>query len=340
MTPEKITILGGGSWGATLGSQLSLNGHRVSLWEFVPEVAKKLKEERILKTLPNFRLDKDVRVSNDMSEVLKEADIVFCVVPSHTVRATFASKAAQKYLNRGALVVIATKGIETDSDKRMSEIVRESCPNVGDIVILSGPSHAEEVSEGKPVVLVAASTSTAAAHRVRDMFNAEQFRVYVSDDPTGVELGGSLKNVYALACGIADGLSLGDNIKAALISRGLIEMTRLGVSLGAQTFTFFGLSGLGDLIVTSNSRHSRNRHLGELIGKGSTLREALAQMTMVAEGVNTTKSGYQLSQIHKIDTPIINEMYQVLFEDKSPNASLRDLMARNVRTEEMEGLVI
>jgi len=340
MRTEKICVLGGGSWGSTLASQLSLKGHDVFLWEYDPEICQRLNKDRTLKTLPQFKLQKEVKVTNHIDKALEGRDVIFCVVPSHTVRSTFGLKVAQKNLHKGATVVIATKGIETDTDKRMSEIIRELFPEGGDIVILSGPSHAEEVSEGKPAVLVAASTSAASAYRVRDMFNPEQFRVYVSDDPIGAELGGSLKNVYALACGISDGLNLGDNIKAALMSRGLIEMTRLGVSLGAQTITFFGLSGLGDLIVTANSRHSRNRHLGELIGGGKNLEEALKEMTMVAEGVNTTKSAYQLGRKRNIDTPIVNEMNQVLFENKSPQDSLRDLMARNVRTEEMEGIIL
>ncbi len=340
MSQQKIGVLGGGSWGATLASQLSLVGHDVSLWEFNPTVAQHLKNNRQLATLPGFHLHEKVAVSNQIDEPIRDKDFVLCVVPSHTVRSTFSTKALQKALKRGVTIIIATKGIETDTDKRMSEIIRELCPQIGDIVILSGPSHAEEVSEGKPVVLVAGSTSSTAAHQVRGMFNAEQFRVYVSDDPIGVELGGSLKNVFALACGISDGLQLGDNIKAAILSRGLIEMTRLGTSLGAQTLTFFGLSGLGDLIVTSNSRHSRNRHLGEMIGQGKTLEQALKLMTMVAEGVNTTKSAFQLAHKSRIDTPIIKEMHQVLFENKSPRESLKDLMARNVRTEEMEGIIV
>ena len=337
MKKERIGVLGGGTWGATLASHLAKLGHDVAIWEFNKDIAARLADTRTLPTLPELRLPASVAVTNDIKAALAGRDVVFGVTPSHTVRSTFA--AAAPHIQKGALVVNATKGLEQDRLCRMSEAISQAFPGVGDIVILSGPSHAEEVAVGQPVAVVAASTSLSAANRVRDMLNAETFRVYTSEDPIGVELGGSLKNVYAVACGIVDGLKLGDNTKAALMSRGLLEMTRLGAAMGAKTLTFFGLSGLGDMIVTCGSKHSRNRLLGEKIGSGKTLEQALKEMTMVAEGVVTAKSAFQLAKQKKVSAPIIEEMHRVLFENKSPTDSIRDLMSRQVGAE-MEGVAL
>lgn len=337
MAREKIAVFGGGTWGATLAAHLAHNNHDVAIWEFMAETATMLKEERTLKTLPDLRLPDSILVTNDIAEATKDRDVILSVTPSHTVRSSFELAQSKKALHPGMLVISASKGIENQTSSTMSQIISHVFKEVGELVILTGPSHAEEVALKKPVVLVAASQSQKAAARVKDMFNAEHFRVYTSTDPLGAELGGALKNVYAVACGITDGLNLGDNTKAALMSRALLEMTRLGKALGAQTMTFFGLSGLGDLIVTCNSQHSRNRRLGEMIGKGLTLKESLAKMTMVAEGVNTVKSAYELAHLKKIDVPIIAEMYKVLFENKSPRTSIKDLMGRQVGAE-MEGI--
>lgn len=337
MNKEKLTVLGGGTWGATIAAHLGGLGHDVMVWEFVKEVAEYLEKNRSLKTLPKLKLPASVHVTNNIADALKGRKIIFSVTPSHTVRSTF--KAAAPHVEKGAMIVSATKGIEMDTNKRMTEVIKESCPSVGDVVVLTGPSHAEEVSLGQPVVLVSASTSKAAAGRVRDMMASTVFRIYTSDDPIGAELGGSIKNVYAVASGMIDGLKLGDNTKAALMTRGLAEMTRLGAKMGAKPVTFFGLSGLGDLIVTCGSQHSRNRAVGEKIGQGKSLEAALKEMTMVAEGINSTKSGYQLAQKHNIEMPIVNEMYKILFENKSPKDSMKDLMTRQVGAE-MEGIVL
>lgn len=334
---DRIAVLGGGSWGATLAAQLADNGHDVAIWEYDRVTAARLKAERTLITLPQLRLPASVLVTNDMAEALSGRRTVLAVTPSHTVRSTFA--AAARKMEPGSLVISATKGIEDGTFATMSQIVRESFPAVGDIVILSGPSHAEEVATKRPVALVAASTSGTATERVKDLFSSEHFRVYTSGDPLGVELGGSLKNVYAVACGVVDGLGLGDNTKAAVMTRGLAEMTRLGTALGASALTFFGLSGLGDLIVTCTSRHSRNRGLGEKLGSGLTLTQALAEMTMVAEGVNTAKAAHNLAKKANVMMPIVNEMYQILFAEKSPKDSIKDLLARQTGAE-MEGIVV
>lgn len=336
---EKIAVLGGGSWGATLAAHLAKVGHNIALWEFVPEVADNLQKNRTLKTLPQLKLPASVVVTNQIGEALKDRAIVLIVTPSHTVRSTMEKAVTSGALKDKSLVICASKGLENETNARMSEIISRVFTKAGDIVTLSGPSHAEEVAMGQPVALVAAAKNQDAAKRVVDLFTAETFRVYTSADPVGVELGGALKNVYAVACGIVDGLALGDNTKAALISRALLEMTRLGTAFGAKTVTFFGLSGLGDLIVTCGSKHSRNRRLGEMIGQGKTLHEALGEMTMVAEGVNALKSAAELAKAKKIDMPIVNEMLKVLFENKSPKMSIKDLMARQAGVE-MEGVTL
>lgn len=339
MSADQITVFGGGTWGATLASHLADRGNPVSIWEFDARVAETLQKNRTLTTLPGFKLNSSVKVTNNMAESLQRASIILVVTPSHTVRATFEAAVKTKELKSKVMVINASKGIENKSGATMSQIIKDVYPEVGDIVILSGPSHAEEVSKGQPVALVSASKSKEAAARVQKLFASESFRVYTSEDPMGVELGGALKNIYAVACGIIDGLKLGDNTKAALLTRGLAEMTRLGTTMGAQTLTFFGLSGLGDLIVTCSSQHSRNRLLGEKVGSGKTLKQALAEMTMVAEGVNSTQSAYELAQKKKVDAPIINEMHKVLFENKSPRDSIKDLLARQMGAE-MEGIAL
>lgn len=339
MKKEKIAVLGGGSWGATLAGHLSASGHDVMLWEFVPEVAAYLKEKRSLKTLPDLKLPASVRITSDIVEALKDRDVILSVTPSHAVRSTFQTAQAKRALPKGALVISASKGLEKKTFSTMSQIISEIFPDVGELVILTGPSHAEEVAMGQPVVLVAASTSQPARERVKAMFTSESFRVYTGDDPLGAELGGALKNVYAVACGIVDGLKLGDNTKAAVMTRGLLEMARLGAVVGAKQVTFFGLSGLGDLIVTCGSQHSRNRMLGEKLGHGKSLTQALSEMTMVAEGVNTTESAHHLAKQKKVEMPIVNEMYKILFENKPPRDSIKDLMTRQVGAE-MEGIAV
>ncbi len=339
MKKERVAVLGGGTWGATLAVHLAKLGHDVMIWEYAKDVADFLRKQRTLKTLPELQIPASVQVSNDIGETLRDRPVVLSVTPSHGVRSTFAAAQSSGALANTALVISATKGIENRTFCTMSQIISEIFPAASELVILSGPSHAEEVALGRPVALVSASKSRSAADRVKEMFSQERFRVYTSSDPLGVELGGSIKNVYAVASGIVDGLDLGDNTKAALMTRGLAEMARLGKVMGAQPVTFFGLSGLGDLIVTCGSKHSRNRMLGEKIGKGKNLKQALSEMTMVAEGVNTTESAYHLSRAKKVEMPIVNEIYKILFENKPPQDSIRDLMARQVGAE-MEGIAV
>ncbi len=329
----RLTVLGGGSWGATLADHLARKGHEVTVWEFVPEVAKALQSTRTLAVMPQLRLHESVRVTNDLAESLCRAEAVVSVVPSEFVRSTWRRIRETGALPAEAWVISATKGIENDTLKRMSEVIAEEAPALRDrVAVLSGPSHAEEVAQSVPTAVVSAGPAGLPA-QVQAIFNTETFRVYTSADFPGVELGGALKNIYAIACGACDGLGLGDNTKAALVTRGLNEMVRIGLASGAHGLTFFGLSGLGDLIVTCFSKHSRNRLLGEKVGQGKTLKQALGEMTMVAEGVRTTKSVYQLSQRLKLELPIVNELYKCLHEGKSARDSLHDLMHRPVSAE-------
>jgi glycerol-3-phosphate dehydrogenase (NAD(P)+) len=330
---EKIAVIGGGSWGATLANLLAGNGHDVAVWEFVREVAEHLKKTRSLKVMPHLKLHAAALVTSDLSEALRGRGVVVCAVPSEFTRATFRAVRESKAVSPGAWVVSVSKGIEPDSLKRMSEVIEDELPAVkGRVAVLSGPSHAEEVALGQSTLVVAAGPAEL-AKATQALFVTDSFRVYTSADTVGVEFGGAVKNVYAVGCGIADGLGLGDNAKAALMTRGLNEMVRLGIAYGGQGITFMGLSGIGDLIVTCASRHSRNRLLGEKIGTGKTLKEALGEMTMVAEGVVTAKSVHQLSKKFGVEVPIIAELYRCLHEGKPARQALRDLLQRPAEDE-------
>ena len=263
-----------------------------------------------------------------------------CVVPSQTMRSTLklmAGSTDRASISSVKAWIIASKGIECATLKLMSEVLMEEVPGLTEdkVVVLSGPSHAEEVSRNIPTTVVAASKSFKIAENVQKEFSTETFRIYTNDDVAGVELAASVKNVIALAAGISDGLGFGDNTKGALLTRGMVEMVRLGRKMGAQEQTFFGLPGIGDLITTCTSRHSRNRRMGELIASGIGLKAALGKMVMVAEGVETTKSVYQLAKKHGIEMPITAEVYKALFEDKSPREAVKDLMLRQLRPERM-----
>ncbi|MBL8023048.1 MAG: NAD(P)-dependent glycerol-3-phosphate dehydrogenase [Elusimicrobia bacterium] len=325
---ERIAVLGGGSWGATLADHLAKNGHDVFLWEFVENDADRLKRTRRLPTLPPLVLHDSVQVTSRLGEALSGRSVLVNAVPSTHVRSTFQAVKKTDALLPGAWVVSVSKGIENDSLKRMSEVIAESDPRLaGRVAVLAGPSHAEEVARSLPAAVVAAGPDTF-RQKIVDLFNADHLRVYTNPDFTGVELCGALKNVFAVACGVSDGLGFGDNTKAALMTRGLNEMVRLGMAEGAQVITFLGLAGLGDLIVTCTSQHSRNRSLGEKLGSGKTAKEALAEMTMVAEGFPTTKSAMQLALRHGLDLPIILELYHILYEGKPARDAMRDLLSR------------
>lgn len=331
---HSIAVLGAGSWGATLASQLARKGRKVSLWEFDPRQARVLNKSRRLKVLPTLKIPKQVFISSDMTAVLAGRKIVICATPSHVTRATLKTAWATGEIGPGVLFVSATKGLEEGTLKRMSQIAEEELPQIRrSLAVLSGPSHAEEVALKVPTAVVAASAHEAVARAVQALFMAPEFRVYTQKDVVGAELGGALKNVIAIGCGIIDGLELGDNTKATLMTRGLTEIARLGARLGGEIMTFFGLTGLGDLIVTCDSRHSRNRLLGEKLGEGKSLHRALREMTMVAEGVKTAKAAKALARKAGVETPILAQIHAILHEGKSAKAALKTLLQRPMRSE-------
>jgi glycerol-3-phosphate dehydrogenase (NAD(P)+) len=331
----KIAILGAGNWGTALGILLTEKGHAVTLWEIDAEQAAVLQEERENRRfLPGFPFPENLCATSVLEEALDAPEMVVFAVPSHTVRSVAVH--AGKHLSGEVVLVSVVKGIEKDSLKRMSEVIEENVkvsPG-GSVVALSGPSIAHEVIRRIPTTVVAASRELEVARSVQQIFSTPFFRVYSNPDIVGVELGGAVKNVIVIAAGICDGMGLGANTKAALLTRGLAEIKRLGLSMGAREETFAGLSGMGDLITTAFSTHSRNRHVGEELGRGRALPEILGEMVMVAEGVKTTQSVMQLARAHAVDMPITREIHQVLFEGKSPEQGVRDLMTRELKVEE------
>jgi glycerol-3-phosphate dehydrogenase (NAD(P)+) len=325
-----ITVIGTGGWGTALAVLLHGNGHRVTLWgRLAAEVEPILQHRENQIFLPGVKIPEAITVTLDVAAALRGAEMVVLAVPSHGMRAI--CRQLQPYLPGAATLVHVAKGIEVDTDARMSEVIAAELGR--EAVVLSGPSHAEEVGRGIPTAVVVASRDTAASVRVQEACLNDRFRVYSHDDVIGVELGGAMKNVIALAAGWCDGIGFGDNTKAALCTRGLTEMTRLGVAVGARAETFYGLSGVGDLIVTAFSRHSRNRAFGERVGRGEKPDVVVAGSPMVVEGVKTTKSAWQLAQRHRVEMPITREIYATLYEGKSPKAALRDLMSREAKPE-------
>lgn len=331
---KKIAILGAGSWGTALSIVLADNGHDVRLWSHrkdqVEEINEKHSNERYL---PNITLPKTLIGYEHIEEAVQDAEIVLFVVPTSAIREVCAK--IKDVVSVHTVFVHASKGIEPNSLKRISEIIEEELPicKQENIVILSGPSHAEEVALRQPTTVTVASKNDSYAKLVQHVFINEVFRVYTSDDVVGVELGGALKNIIALGAGLSDGLGFGDNAKAALITRGLAEITRLGTSMGANPLTFLGLCGVGDLIVTSTSVHSRNWRAGNLLGKGKTVDEVLSHMGMVVEGIRTTKAAYQLSIKQDVEMPITNGLYSILFENEDPKEVVEQLMRRERKKE-------
>ena len=333
---RKVAVLGAGGWGMAIANLLCEKGLGISLWEFDKQAANDLCATRDLPAkLPGIRLNDAINVTNDLGESVQDAEFICFVVPSQTLRSV-TSNVARMGLGKKPVLINLAKGIEVGTLKRMSEILGEVMPpgSYSGIATLSGPSHAEEVSRGIPTAVVAASIDKATSEAAGDLFRTPRFRVYTSNDILGVELAGSLKNIIALAAGMLDGLGLGDNTRGALLTRGLAEIVRMGKKLGANPMTFSGLSGIGDLVTTCLSRHSRNRFVGEQIGRGRSLEDVLAGMSMVAEGVETTKSGYQLSESLEVDMPITTQVYHVLFRGKSPGEAINDLMVRDPKSED------
>ncbi len=331
----KVAVLGAGSWGIALALVLDHNGHDVTLWEFRPDAAERLRQTRDAKEfLPGIKIPVSIQIKNDLEQACSDKNILIVAVPSHVVRSVGERLNRLTFEDPPILVNVA-KGVENDTLMRMSEVLEQTInwSNKNNIVTLSGPSHAEEVSRQIPTAIVSASTNLYAAEIIQQVFMNEYFRVYTNQDIIGVELGGALKNIIAIAAGICDGAGFGDNTKAALQPRGLVEIVRLGTAMGAEPITFAGLSGMGDLIVTCMSRHSRNRYVGEQIGKGRKLDDILKEMVMVAEGVKTTRAAYQLSKKYNVEMPITSQAYQILFEGKDARNALKELMLRGPKEE-------
>ncbi len=327
-----IGIIGAGTWGTALGILLCHNGHRVTIWSAFEEEIKTLNERREHHNLPGVTLPQDMAFTASMENIMGEKELLVLAVPSIYVRST--AKMMAPYYKAGQIVINVAKGIEDSTLMTLSQVIGEELPGAS-VAVLSGPSHAEEVSRGLPTTCVAGADKKDQAQFIQGIFMSPAFRVYTSPDVLGIELGGALKNVIALAAGIADGLGYGDNTKAALITRGIHEIARLGMAMGGAFETFNGLSGIGDLIVTCASVHSRNRRAGILIGKGYSTEEAMKEVRMVVEGVYSAKAAWKLAEKYQVSMPIVEQVNQVLFEGKEPAEAVLELMMRD-KTSEME----
>jgi glycerol-3-phosphate dehydrogenase (NAD(P)+) len=330
----RIAVLGAGSWGTTLAILLTENSHSVTLWSFLEKDAETILQKRENPAfLPGIHIPESIAITSNINSAVAGSEMIVVAIPSQFIRSSLTKLRDMEFTNM-CLVNVA-KGVENGTLMTMSEMLHDTLPHLTPdrIATLSGPSHAEEVSRRIPTTVVVASKSLETARKVQSVFMMPYFRVYASEDLRGVELGGALKNVIAIAAGIVDGANLGDNTKAALMTRGIAEISRIGVALGARERTFGGLSGIGDLMVTCMSRHSRNRHIGVEIGKGRKLPEILAEMVMVAEGIATTQSAYDLAKRVGVEVPIIEQVHRILFEGKDPLKACYDLMTRDPKGE-------
>lgn len=326
---KKIAIIGSGSWGVALAIHLAKLGNNIKIWSFMQEEADLINNERKCKFLPEVTIPDTIYCTTSYEEAIEGSDIILHVTPSKFTRNTVKQ---YKEFVKDQIVVICTKGFEKETLSTLDVVLKEEIPNVK-LAILSGPSHAEEVSKSVPTAMVIASESNEIANQLRDIFMNESMRVYTSQDVQGVELGGTLKNIIAFCAGVTAGIGLGDNTFAALITRGLCEISRLGVALGGKSDTFYGLTGLGDLIVTCISEHSRNRTAGKLMGQGKTLEEAREQIGMVIEGVDNIEVAYELSKKYNVDMPIVNAVYNMLYNDLDPKEAVTILMTRDKKSE-------
>ena len=333
-----ISVIGGGGWGTTLAALLAGRGHRVRLWVYEPDLAEEMARTRENRPyLPGVRVPDGIEITSRLDEAARDAEALLLVPPSHALRATVTGLLSEARLDpaRLAWVAVATKGLERGTLLRMSEVLVELSPDglARRACVLAGPSHAEEVARRIPTAVVAASREEPVALRVQEDVSTDTLRVYTNDDVVGVEIGVALKNVIAIAAGLCDGLGFGDSTKGALLTRGLVEMARLGERLGARAETFSGLAGMGDLIATAMSRHSRNRALGEAVARGRTLAEALAASPMVVEGVGTADAAVALARRHGVELPIAEQVRAILYEGKSPQAAIRELLTRDPKAE-------
>lgn len=332
MKKFRVTVLGDGGWGTALAVVNARRKNDVMLWSAFPEYAKILEAKREnVKFLPGVPLLSEIQVTSDLKAALDFGEIIVLAIPTQFLRNVLFK--IKDLPHAGKIFISVSKGIEKKTCLRPSEIVKSILGNAIHLVVLSGPSHAEEVARNIPTLVVAAGESEKDASQVQDAFMDTYFRIYVQTDVVGVELGGALKNVMAIAAGVSDGLGFGDNTKSGLISRGLLEMTRLGIRFNANPNTFFGLSGLGDLVTTCFSQHGRNLRVGRELGQGKKIKEILASMEMVAEGVDSAESAHELCQKVNLDLPIIGEVYQILFREKNPRQAVLDLLQRDAREE-------
>lgn len=329
----KISVIGSGGWGIALTILLHKNGHNLTIWSFDKKEAEELKKTRQNKTkLPNILLPEDIKVTDDLREAVDNKDILILAVPSKAIRSV--SKSLKNIIKDNQIVVNVAKGLEEDTLETMTDIIEEELKDKNPkVAVLSGPSHAEEVGRGIPTTCVVSAHNKELTLYLQNIFMNPSFRVYTSPDMLGVEIGGALKNVIALAAGIADGLNYGDNTKAALITRGIKEIASLGVAMGGEQSTFYGLTGLGDLIVTCASMHSRNRRAGILLGQGKTLDEAIKEVNMVVEGVYSAKSALMAAKKYNVEIPIIEQVNAVLFENKNAAEAVNELMIRDKKLE-------
>ena len=326
----KVSVIGAGSWGTALALLLYKNGHDVTVWSYQEEEVRMLSEKREhVSKLPGVKIPEGIFFTADIKEAVEEKDVVVLAVPSIHVRNT--AKKINPYVKDGQILVDVAKGIEEGTNKTLAEVIEEELPNP--VVILSGPSHAEEVAFGIPTTVLTTSHNMKYAEEVQDLFMTKEFRVYTNDDIIGVEIGGAVKNVIALASGVCDGIGYGDNTKAALMTRGMAEIVRVGLKLGGKIETFLGLTGMGDLIVTCTSVHSRNRKAGYLIGTGKTMEEAVEETGMVVEGIKACKAFYELKEELGIEMPITDALYQVLFNGKNAKEMVNKLLQRDKKSE-------
>ncbi|ANY68846.1 glycerol-3-phosphate dehydrogenase [Paenibacillus sp. BIHB 4019] len=334
---RRAAVLVAGSWGTALASVLARNGYEVLLWTRNAEQASGINESRMnAKYLPGVTLPEGLKATTDLKEALSGAELALFVAPSGAMREV--AKQAAPFLAAKTLCVHATKGFEADTLKRMTTVLSEELGRTTEqIVVLSGPSHAEEVIKRQPTTVVVASADMKAAEQAQDAFMSSDFRVYTNPDVVGVEVAGAIKNIIALGAGLSDGLGFGDNAKAALLTRGLAEIGRLGAAMGANPLTFAGLAGVGDLVVTCTSQHSRNWRAGHMLADGTPLGEVLTKMGMVVEGVRTTRAAFELAKRYEVEMPITAQLYKVLFEEFSPKAAVEHLMGR-LKTHEIESI--
>lgn len=330
---EKVCVLGAGSWGTALAILLSNNGHEVTLWSIDEKEVAMLREEREQKDkLPGVKVPDNITVTGDVQAAIKDKKIIVFAVPSPYVRST--AKLVAEFIEKEQIIVDVAKGIEEKTLMTLSQVIEEEIKGAT-VTVLSGPSHAEEVARKIPTTCVIGAKSKKVATFLQDVFMSEVFRVYISSDMVGIELGGALKNVIALAAGMSDGLGFGDNTKAALMTRGIAELSRLGEAMGGKPETFSGLSGVGDLIVTCTSKHSRIRKAGYLIGQGYSTKAAMDEVKMVVEGVFSAKAAYDLGKKYNVNLPIIEQINAILFEDKDPKQAVSDLLLRDKTMEHM-----